>query len=87
MTDSFIWSSALPESDDTARQTMAAVRDKDPELMEWALDCEGPFKTDEQCRKGDPRVINIDTLGSALLKATAKHARHSAVTQKFRSLS
>jgi len=87
VTDSFIWSSALPESDDTARQTMAAVRDKDPELMEWALDCEGPFKTDEQCRKGDPRVINIDTLGSALLKATAKHARHSAVTQKFRSLS
>ncbi|WP_176494482.1 MULTISPECIES: LTA synthase family protein [unclassified Cobetia] len=87
VTDGFIWSSALPESDDTARQTMATVRDEDPELMEWALDCDGPFKTDEQCRKGDPRVTNIDTLGSALLEATARHARHSAATQKFRSLS
>ncbi|TVU71296.1 LTA synthase family protein [Cobetia crustatorum] len=87
VTDTFIWSTHLPQSADVAQQTMDAVREADPELMEWALDCDGAFKTDEQCRKGDPRVINIETLGSALLQATNQHVRHSAATQKFRSLS
>ncbi|WP_158774142.1 LTA synthase family protein [Cobetia sp. L2A1] len=87
VTDTFIWSTQLPESAEVAQQTMDAVREADPELMESALVCDGAFKTDEQCRKGDPRVINIETLGSALLQATNQHVRHSAATQKFRSLS